>query len=423
MKINMKNVLTAALLFISPLVLANNNFVTNNNGGNSFSSNNYNSNYYGGGGGFFGGGFFGGGFFANHTLTKNIYVMENNPQGNRIVNYKEYFGGGVLYRVERRNTGGLGAGDNAPADPLGSQGSLLLSENRQNLYAVNAGSNNISVFSINRLGFLRLIQVINSEGDFPVSLTQDDDFIYVLNAGGDGNVTGFTVSPSGRLDILNGSQRSLSLGGEPVPVGNARNLAPGQLSFDKLARQLIVVNAGGNGGAGELIAFNVDDDGNLSATSRNIASEGAVPFSLDFSKNGIVLVAEASGSVSSYSIGLAPISSVVSNQQTETCWIKATDQGSAYTANTGSGTISRYEVSRSGQLTLANATAASGLSGPIDFDISNDGKLLVVLEAFSGRLKSFNVDTESGSLTPLSSSGGLPVFDNVGFSAQGLVIR
>ncbi len=55
----------------------------------------------------------------------------------------------------------------------------------------------------------------------------------------------------------------------------------------------------------------------------------------------------------------------MSNGQTAPCWINEVG-GFDYVANTGSGTLSQYRVSKSGTVTLVNATAASGIAGPID---------------------------------------------------------
>ena len=76
------------------------------------------------------------------------------------------------------------------------------------LYAVNAGSNTVSVFSVygDQL-FLR--QVINSGGQFPVSVAVHGYNVYVLNALS-ANVQGY-ISFFGQLFPLPDSDRSLGL--------------------------------------------------------------------------------------------------------------------------------------------------------------------------------------------------------------------
>ncbi|MFN8558217.1 MAG: beta-propeller fold lactonase family protein [Dehalococcoidia bacterium] len=74
----------------------------------------------------------------------------------------------------------------------------MLSANNQYLFAANAGSNDISVFAV-QAGGLRLLDRMASGGVRPTSLTVAGDLLYVLNAGGTGNITGFTGARQGRL--------------------------------------------------------------------------------------------------------------------------------------------------------------------------------------------------------------------------------
>ena len=58
------------------------------------------------------------------------------------------------------------------------------------LYAVNAGSNSISRFSV-RKGGLEWEATVPSGGTMPISLTVHDHLLYVLNGGAPTNITGF----------------------------------------------------------------------------------------------------------------------------------------------------------------------------------------------------------------------------------------
>src|SRR5207248_11389464 len=81
---------------------------------------------------------------------------------------------GSLTAAGEFSTGG--AGDpvaippDPPTDPLASQGALVFGPGNQFLFAVNAGSNQISVLSVGRSG-LNLIDVVDSGGVRPISLT------------------------------------------------------------------------------------------------------------------------------------------------------------------------------------------------------------------------------------------------------------
>src|SRR5208282_2867512 len=100
-------------------------------------------------------------------------------------------------------TGGTGTGAG-----LASQGAVELSEDGTWLYAVNAGSNDISIFRVGR--GLTLTSRFASGGTTPISLTVHDHLLYVLNTGGTGNISGFALDSRGGATALKGSTHTLS---------------------------------------------------------------------------------------------------------------------------------------------------------------------------------------------------------------------
>src|SRR5205807_679198 len=108
-----------------------------------------------------------------------------------------------------------------------------------------------------------------------------------------------------------------------------------------------------------------------------------------------LIVSEAFGgtpnqaAASSYSASddgiLSVISGSVPNSQTASCWVVTTNNGrSAFVSNTGSSTISSYEVGAgNGELTLINPIAADtgANSAPIDMALNNSSRFLSVLVA------------------------------------------
>ena len=56
---------------------------------------------------------------------------------------------------------------------------------------MNAGSDTLSVFAVNRTS-LRLLHVVPSGGGFPTSVAIHDKLLYVMNAGDDGPISGFS---------------------------------------------------------------------------------------------------------------------------------------------------------------------------------------------------------------------------------------
>jgi hypothetical protein len=128
-----------------------------------------------------------------------VYVLTNQTTNTVAVFRRTAWG--MLTPAGEFPTGG--AGDPTPqppdpaTDPLASQGALIMSRGNQYLYAVNAGSNQISVLRI-RKNSLDIVDVVDSGGVRPISLALHDDLLYVLNEGGTPNITGFTIEEVGR---------------------------------------------------------------------------------------------------------------------------------------------------------------------------------------------------------------------------------
>lgn len=80
-----------------------------------------------------------------------VYTMTNAAAGNEIVIYNRA-NDGQLMLAGRVETGGMGSGGDPPLEPvdaLGAQNPLILSKNKRFLFAVNAGSDEISVLRVN----------------------------------------------------------------------------------------------------------------------------------------------------------------------------------------------------------------------------------------------------------------------------------
>lgn len=328
-----------------------------------------------------------------------VYVMTNATDGNEIVVFDRN-AKGRLTEVGSISTEGDGSGGGL--DPLGSQGSLILSQKW--LLAVNAGSDEISVFKVLPDGLL-LADIVGSGGDFPVSLTIFHNLVYVLNGGVSPNITGYNLNHQGILTPIPGSTRSLGSG------------AFAQVGFDPQGEMLVVTDRGEN----EILVFSVDEDGLPSPAPVTSPSNGLVPFGFTFTQQGHLLVSEAgSGAVSSYEIlpdgTLEVITPSEENFQAATCWI-AKNQRHAFTTNTASGNISSYRVKAGkGDVVLREAIAGTG-NLDIDLAVSINGLFLYVLNSGNGTIGMFRI-TSQGTLIDLGMiNGGLSIF------AQGIAAR
>ena len=342
-----------------------------------------------------------------------IYTMSNLAEGNTVLVYDRERNGKISPAGEF-STGGLGTGGG-----LGNQGAVIIDPANRWLFVVNAGSNEISVMSIEDLG-LSLVQVVDSGGYRPISLAYSGNKLYVLNAGGamggQDSITGFHVGADGSLTPIPGSTRSLS----------AANTAPAQISFNNDGDVLVVTEKATN----LIDTFVVDADG-VAGPANIHASAGITPFGFAIGKRDQVLVSEAAGggpdqsSLSSYQLGkdgsLVIISAAVPTTETAACWAVVSNDGRyVYTTNAGSGSISGYEVGFEGSLTLIDADGRTGLtgknSGPLDMVVSSDGRNLYSLNGASDTIGAFAIK-DKGGLASLNSQVTVPP------TANGLAIR
>ena len=352
---------------------------------------------------------------ANNLKSGAVYVLTN--QVSNAVAVFDRAPDGTLTAAGMFSTGGSGnpvaqAGD-PPTDPLASQGALVLSDNNK-LFAVNAGSNEISVLSIGK-DSLTLVDKVSSGGVRPISLTVYENLLYVLNEGGTPNITGFTVSDTGDLTPLPGSTRPLSGGSMADPA---------EVSFSHDGALLVVTEKAAN----LIDVYVVGSDGVAGPPISN-PSAGLTPFGFAFDQRNHLIVSEAFGgapnasAVSSYTASVSGMLNVVSESvpdfQTAACWIVITNSGRyVYTSNTGSGAVSSYTLASSGDLTLLDSVAANtgAMSAPIDMALNNGSRYLYVHAAGLQTVEAFLVET-NGSLTHIGSVGGLP------FAAQGIAAR
>ena len=321
---------------------------------------------------------------ASQSAFGAVYTMTNAASGNEVLVYDRASDGSLSYQGAYA-TDGLGSGAG-----LGSQSSVTLSHNNHWLFGVNAGSNQISSFAVTETG-LQLVDVANSGGILPTSLTTYKDWLYVLNAGGSGNISGFTVGQDGSLSPIAGSTQPLSNGG----AGAAPAVA--QIAFSSDGSTLAVTEK-----STSLIDIDAVENGLADAPDLN-PSAGATPFGFAFDRHNHAIVSEASGSVSSYHIDngqLSVISPAVVNTQVAACWIAISNNGRyAYTTNAGSGTISSYQIAEDGALTLLNPTAGvtGAGSSPVDMAFSNNGQTLYALANGAHTISIFGMNSD-GSL-------------------------
>lgn len=331
-----------------------------------------------------------------------VFVMTNAADRNEIIAYKRS-ADGSLQEGHSFPTGGRGSG--GVTDPLGSQGSLTLTQDHSLLLAVNAGSGDISVFRVHG-AILSLVDRVPCGGSEPVAVAQRGNLLYVVNAGGSSNVTGFRLEHDGRLRAIPDSIAFLT----------TANSGAASLSFSPDGQFLLVTEKITN----NIDAFHIQIDGTLGPIVVN-PSVGPGAFAVLFAPNGAALVSETgpagghnAAAISSYAVlpnaTLSPISSSVPTLGAATCWQAVTPDGHfVYTSNSGTSTISGFSIAANGALTPLSGTVVATLpsgSTNLDMDISADGKFLYTLNSGTGTVNIFGID-QDGTLTSLGDVGGL----------------
>ncbi len=336
-----------------------------------------------------------------------VFTLSNSAAGNAVIAFARGADGTLTPAGTFATQGnGTGAG-------LGSQGAVALSGDGQFLFAVNAASNTITSFAVDGTSLTR-VSTVASGGTLPISLTTHGNLVYVLNAGGTENITGFSVAQNGRLTMLPGSSRPLS----------GTGVGPAEVGFDPSGSRLVVTEKNTN----RIDVFAVGSGGLASAAVVN-ASAGQTPFGFAFNQQGVLIVSEAFGggvnasAVSSYTLGsngtLAVVSASVPTTETAACWVAVTNNGKfAYAANTGSASVTGYRVDQA-SLTILNPDGKTGNTGTttIDVALSRNSQFLYALTAGSHGISAFSVRQNDGSLTPASGASGLPV-GTVGLAAN-----
>jgi 6-phosphogluconolactonase len=334
-----------------------------------------------------------------------VYTIDNAISGNHVLYYSRAADGSITF-VNSFSTNGAGTGA-----AFHSQGAVALTEDGRFLLVVNAGSNEISVFSVQSSG-LTYLSKASSHGTMPISLTVYNDWVYVLDAGTPANIAEFMLSDSGVLTYISGSNQPLS----------TSSPSPEQIGFSPNGEVLVVTEKGTN----MTDTYLVDEHG-VASDPITQASAGAAPYGFAFTDKGKLVISEASGSSSSYAVSdegiLRTISGAISTGTGTPCWVAINDKGRfAYTGNGGAGTISSFSISRRGQLDLLSSVAATVNAPALDLAFSEHSRFLYVLNGdngvgIKGGITGFKVD-EDGSLSQVTSVSSVNLVAAAGLAAS-----
>jgi len=327
--------------------------------------------------------------------TGAVYVQSNERGNNKLLAFDRDDVGGLKSPVAMQ-TGGSGDG----VAHLTSQGSVMLTGDGGSVLVANAGSGDMSIFTLDTDG-PHMMQTVPT-GGAPKSVTEHDGLVYVLNTDPP-SLTGFRLSDRA-IEPIDDSTRMLAADADPAQVG----LSPDGTS-------LVVTERGSN----DIASYAVNADGTLA--ERHVQrSSGPTPYGFAFARGEALIVTEAFGAqkgkaaASSYLMrdeNIEPASRSVGNGRSEVCWAAVSNDGRyAFATNFADSAVSRYAIGADGRLTLedpAAGTAVDGQPGLRDENLSDDGRFLYAIDADTQRIFGWNVGS-GGSLSPIGSWGGLP---------------
>jgi 6-phosphogluconolactonase (cycloisomerase 2 family) len=318
-----------------------------------------------------------------------VYVQTNEAAGNRVIAFRRE-PDGSLAELGAYATGGRGDGK----PHLTSQGSVVLTGDGSHLLVTNAGSGDLSMFAIG--DEISLVETV-ATGSAPKSVAEHDGLVYVLNTG-EPSLVGFRLDGLERI-----GEFELADGSDPAQVGFAPD-----------GSSLVVTDRGRDA----IVQFPVDGTGHL-GESRISPSSGPTPYGFAFAGDTLVVTeafgaAKGKAAASSYRLGSGeamPVSRSIGNGRSEICWAVVTEDGRyAFTTNFADGAVSRWAIAGDGSITLEDAAAGvavDGQPGLRDEDLSGDGRFLYAVDADSGQVVGWALES-GGRLAPLGSWAELP---------------
>ena len=346
-----------------------------------------------------------------------VFTMNNAAAENYVIVFSRGDDGG-LTRVDSVSTGGRGSGPHPVfgTDPLESQDAVILSDDNRLLFVTNAGSNEVTSFRVSGSGRLTRVSKVSTGGQLPVSLAYRNNLLYVVNASGGGNISGFSVGANGSLTPLAGSARALSGAAMPGP-GSIRISPSGTVVVtEKMTNRLVLYGLGANGipTSGPTVLnspgptpFGADFD---DATGRYILSLGNIG-----PNRAAVMDGSSAGSLAFPNATSATVASAsVQTTETAACWVQITPDGRyAYTTNTGSGSITGFSIGSGGTLSRLTADGRTGVTGagsqPLDMAYA-DGYLYALTAGDRG-IHVFRVGSDGAlaALPAMDVTGVFPV--------------
>lgn len=283
------------------------------------------------------------------STTGAVYQINNDPNDNEVLVYR-ILSDGTLNYVTAVSTSGQGSRITEP-DPFFGQSSVVVYG--QSLFVVNAGSNTVSMFNISPQDptQITLQTTVDTNGDYPVSIAVNSQYVAVLNGGAESGFRVFSWDPNGTLNPLLDWDRSIPL--DPPqstpPVGPTNTMS--QILFSPDNKALLVAYKGtSESQPGAILIYPISDTTLASSPVKNIPQNGYLPFSMIPIKNNGLLVTDASYGVITFTYNSTTGQSTAAQSKSvpisgAVCWSAYSPiTGNYYVIGAVSGDVSEIKI-------------------------------------------------------------------------------
>jgi 6-phosphogluconolactonase len=329
-----------------------------------------------------------------------LYSINNDPGQNAVVVLSQNQDGSLTEVAGSPfPTGGkgLGGGD------IDQQGAIRVRD--KYVLAVNPGSDTVAVFRKGDGGTLSPVagSPFPAGGPAPLSLTIHNNLVYVANQApafanksAAPNISGFRMDNGGKLTPIANSTITF-------PAGHG----PAQVEFSPGGETVVVTSGFQEVATSSVHGYKVQADGTLKEAAGSpvqvMGASGDVGFSWNKGGDQIYVSNFRGSAVAVFDIGettgtVKQVAGTLETQGTAACWTALSPDGKTlYVANFVSNSISAFDVSAGGQLTLLGTTkrrVEQTAADTKDMAISKDGKFLYVVGSSAREVSAFSVGTD-----------------------------
>ncbi|KAI0342855.1 hypothetical protein BDW22DRAFT_1329877 [Trametopsis cervina] len=327
--------------------------------------------------------------------------MTNEPAGNFIVAAELHNDGSLRFdkAVSTRGLGQHGITDPNGPDPLFSQGAVKASATGKVLAAVNAGSNTVSLFSIdpkNPINIKLIGQPVSSEGEFPLSLAfnKDGSRACVLNGGAVNNVNCYKVDSKLGLVAIPQTLRALNIN-QTTPATGPGGSASHLIFSEDNTKLIASVKGTPPNAAGFFAVWDVASDGTLSKNFAKVdpPKGGLLPFGMAVIPGMNALVSTDAGlgfetidlssaKANSNSTSNKDVATEVKDQKA-VCWVAHSGKtGNFYMTDIGTSKVTEVSIDSNLKATIVKQYQQTENSATTDDEVAtlNNKDFLYVLQ-------------------------------------------